>query len=374
MSSNTVGFTARSASRIPDDSNWKTPVESARASISYVLRSSSGIVPISSPLPISSTALSITSRLRSPRKSTLSKPERLDVLHRDLRHDLGVGALLLQRDDLDQRLGADDDSGRVDRVGSREPLERPGEVDDLLGNRIGVDDLAQLGAVRHRVLERLPRPFGNELRDAVDDAVRDLEDATGIADRRPRGHRRERDDLRDAVAAVLLGDVVDDPLPAFDREVDVHVGHVLAGGVEEALEQQPVAQRLDVRDPEAVGDERACRRAAPGADRDAVVLREADEVGDDEEVVGEAHLVDRLELEPQPILELGRRGAVAACAAPPRRARRGSRTRRGRPAPGTSAAGCGRARSRRCTARRPRASGASRPRGRRSRAPSRPGS
>ena len=49
----------------------------------------------------------------------------------------------------------------------------------------------------------------------------------------------------------------------------------------------------------------------PGPDRDAVALREADEVGDDQEVVGEAHLVDRLELEPQPLVELGRRGAVA---------------------------------------------------------------
>ena len=59
---------------MPDDSNWKTPFDSARASISYVLRSSSGIVAMSSPPPISSTALSITSRLRSPRKSIFSRP------------------------------------------------------------------------------------------------------------------------------------------------------------------------------------------------------------------------------------------------------------------------------------------------------------
>ena len=58
---------------MPDDSNWKTPVASPRASISYVLRSSSGIEPMSR-LPISSTALSITSRLRRPRKSTFSSP------------------------------------------------------------------------------------------------------------------------------------------------------------------------------------------------------------------------------------------------------------------------------------------------------------
>ncbi len=34
MSANSVGPTLRSASRIPSDSNWKTPVESPLASIS----------------------------------------------------------------------------------------------------------------------------------------------------------------------------------------------------------------------------------------------------------------------------------------------------------------------------------------------------
>ena len=34
MSSNSVGFTWRSASRMPVDSNWKTPVASPRAIIS----------------------------------------------------------------------------------------------------------------------------------------------------------------------------------------------------------------------------------------------------------------------------------------------------------------------------------------------------
>src|SRR5438445_250479 len=61
-SSKTVGLTWRSASRIPDDSNWKTPVASPRASISYVLRSSSGIVEMSRP-GTSATAFSITSVL-----------------------------------------------------------------------------------------------------------------------------------------------------------------------------------------------------------------------------------------------------------------------------------------------------------------------
>ena len=46
--------------------------------------------------------------------------------------------------------------------------------------------------------------------------------------------------------------------------------------------------------PSAVGDQRTGARAAPGPDRHAVRLRPVDEVGDDQEVAGEAHLHDGL--------------------------------------------------------------------------------
>ena len=224
-----------------------------------------------------------------PEEVDLEQSQRVDVLHRELRDDFGVGAFLLERDDLDQGLRTDHDARGMDRVRAREPFERPCQLQDLLRDRIGVDDLAQLCARRHRVLERLARALGNEFRDAVDDAVWDLENATRITERRAGGHRRERDDL---------------------REVDVHVGHVLAGGVQEPLEQEPVPHRVDIGDPERVGGERAGGRAATGTDRDAVALRERDEVGDDQEVVGKPHLTHGLELEPQTLVELGSGRAV----------------------------------------------------------------
>ena len=63
---------------------------------------------------------------------------------------------------------------------------------------------------------------------------------------------------------------------------------------------------------EHVGDDRAGRRAAAGADRDAVLLRVADEVPDDQEVGGEAHLLDHPELELEPLDRLGRRRVAVA--------------------------------------------------------------
>ena len=261
--------------------------------------------------PISSHGLVDHVEVAQAEEVDLEQAERLDVLHRELGHDLLVGALLLQRYDLDQRLRADHDAGGVDRVLADEPLERLREVDDLLRERVGVVRRLQLGARLQAVGERLAGAFRDQLRDPVDDAVGDLEHAAGVAHRGAGGHRPEGDDLRDAVAAVLLGDVVDHPLAALDGEVDVHVRHVLAGRVEEALEQQPVADRVDVGDLEAVGGERAGGRAAAGADADAVPLREADEVLDDQEVVGEAHLADGLQLELEPLPQLGRDLVVA---------------------------------------------------------------
>jgi hypothetical protein len=75
-----------------------------------------------------------------------------------------------------------------------------------------------------------------------------------------------------------------------DREVDVHVRQVLAGRVQEALEEEAVAHRVDVGDLEA-STPRASRLPSPrpGPTLNAVLLREVDEVPDDEEVVREPH-------------------------------------------------------------------------------------
>ena len=91
---------------------------------------------------------------------------------------------------------------------------------------------------------------------------RDLEHATGVTDRGAGEHRAEGDDLGDPVPPVLLGHVVDDAVASGDGEVDVHVRHRFAARIEEALEEQVVAHRVDVGDLERVGGDRA-RRAAP---------------------------------------------------------------------------------------------------------------
>ena len=128
----------------------------------------------------------------------------------------------------------------------------------------------------------------DQLRQPVAGAVVEVEHARRVARGRAREHAAEGDDLGDAVAAVLVGDVAHDAVAPLDREVDVDVRHRHALGVQEALEQQVVGERVDLGDVERVGDDRAGGRAAPRADRDAGVLGVLDEVPDDQEVAREA--------------------------------------------------------------------------------------
>src|SRR5690606_32373119 len=110
------------------------------------------------------------------------------------------------------------------------------------------------------------------------------------------------DDLAHAVLAVATRDVVDDLVAAIHAEVDVEVGQGHALGIEKALEQQAVLDRVEVGDAERPGHQGAGAGTAPGADRNVVVARPADEVGDNEKVAGKAHADYDVQLAVEPLL------------------------------------------------------------------------
>ena len=76
--------------------------------------------------------------------------------------------------------------------------------------------------------------------DLVDAGERDAQRAAHVVDRRPRGQRAERADLRDVLFAVLVLDVADDLAAAILAEVDVDVRRFAAVLIQESLEQQVV--------------------------------------------------------------------------------------------------------------------------------------
>ena len=240
----------------------------------------------------------------------LEQAEGLDAVHLELGHQrVGVGRPL-ERHELGQRLAADDDAGGVRGGVARHALELAGEPDQPLDLGVGVVHLLELGRQHERLVELDAQLVRDGLGDAVDLAVAHAHDPPDVADRGPRQHRAEGDDLGDVVLAVLAADVVDDLVPSLVLEVDVDVGHRHAVGVEEPLERQAVVDGVDGRDAQGVGHDRA-RGRAPAGRRDLLLPGEPDEVGHDQEVAGVAHRDDHAQLVVQPLLELGRDRAVA---------------------------------------------------------------
>ena len=177
-------------------------------------------------------------------------------------------------------------------------------VDALGQHGLGLDGVGVLVALLlriGRVLERdvQARLVGNELGDAIAEGVAHVQHAAHVADGRARGHGAEGGDLADGVAAVQLLHVVDDAVAVGLAEVHVEVGHGHTLGVEETLEQQVVFQRVQVRDLEHVGHQRAGARSAARTHGTAVELGPLDEVAHDEEVARKAHLEDGADLELQ---------------------------------------------------------------------------
>ena len=121
------------------------------------------------------------------------------------------------------------------------------------------------------------------------------------------------------VPAVALGGVADHLGAVTLVEVHVDVGHLLAARVQEALEEQVVADRVEVDDPQAVGDAAPAADPRPGPTRMPLLAGVVDEVPDDEEVRGEAHRGDDAELVFEALADVvGERLAVALRARPRR--------------------------------------------------------
>ncbi len=57
-----------------------------------------------------------------------------------------------------------------------------------------------------------------------------------------------------------------------------------------------IRQRVDIGNAQGIGDQAAGGAATPRADRNIVILGPVDEIGDDQEVAREPHLLDAVEL------------------------------------------------------------------------------
>ena len=275
-----------------------------------------------------SSASSITSRLRSPRKSIFSRPscstgfiENWVTVRNTFSPFSSVPASAIC-------------SGRMSVSGRSEMTTAAAWIEELrtIPSSPWATSTICLAVPSRSTSRRSGWPGRQaflEARRAAHDRIRDqlgqpiadpvivTEHPRGVTGGGAREHLAEGDDLGDRLLAVLLGDVADHALATAHREVHVDIRHRHALGVEEPLEQQVVAQRIDVGDLQAVGDDRAGRRTTARADGDAGVLGVLDEVPDDQEVGVEPHPLDHAELVFGPFLRRRRhRIAVAGAQSP----------------------------------------------------------
>jgi hypothetical protein len=109
-------------------------------------------------------------------------------------------------------------------------------------------------------------------------------------------------------------DVLDDLLPPFGGEVDVDVGIARSTFVDEALEEQVVADRIDAGDAEHVGHDRI-GGAAPTLRRDPALAGEPHQVPADQEELGQAGPLDDVQLVGQLLHDRRRDGVIPAAGA-----------------------------------------------------------
>ena len=216
----------------------------------------------------------------------LHEARRLDQLPVELGDGEARLGIAVERHQLVERPVADHHAGGVRGGVAVEAFQLLRDLQQARHHRLAVARLLQLGLALDGLRQRdgIGRIVGHQLAELVDLAVGHLQHAADVAQHGARLQLAVRDDLRDAVGAVLVLHVADHLVAAVLAEVDVEVRHRHALGIEEPLEQQAEAQRIEIGDGERPGDDRAGARAAARPDRNAVGLGPLDEVGHDQEV------------------------------------------------------------------------------------------
>ena len=192
--------------------------------------------------------------------------------------------------------GRDHQTGGVGGGMARQALQTAGRIQQLFHLRVGIVQLLEVWLGFQGLVDGHLEVVGHQLGDAVGLGKAHAQGAAHVTHHALGLHGAEGGDLGHAVLAVGVHHMLDDLGAAAFAEVHVDIGQGDALGVEEALEKQIVGQGVQVGDAQRPGHQRTGGRTAARAHGDAVVLGPVDELLHDEEVAGEAHLKDDLEL------------------------------------------------------------------------------
>ena len=202
----------------------------------------------------------------------------------------------LEGDVFHDGFAGDKDARRVGGGVARHAFQGHGGVNQLLHAGLFVHHLAQGGRKVQGFFQGHAQIHGHGFGHGVGFLVAHTQNPAHVAHDAAGCHGAEGDDLTHVVGAVFPGHVVDDFRAALVAEVHVDIRHGNALRVQEALEEELVAQGIQHGDAQGVGHDGTGAAAAAGAHHDAVGFGPVDEVPDDEEVVHIAHFFDDAEL------------------------------------------------------------------------------
>ena len=228
----------------------------------------------------------------------LHQPHRLDRPHLELGGDDPLGRLL-ERHVFGQRPVGDHDPPGVKSEVAREPHQPFGVFQDPRPGRLGARDLAPARGGAERLAKRRVGGVGDAAAEPVHHGVGDPVGLGRLAEGGTRLKGVVGRDHGHPVPPVGRVDVLDHLVPPLPAEVHVEIRPVRALLVEEALEGEPVADRVHVGDAENVGRHRA-GPAPPPHGGDPALPPPADDLPHHHEVAREAQPVDDPKLGREP--------------------------------------------------------------------------
>ena len=177
-----------------------------------------------------------------------------------------------------------------------QPLQCAPHVDDCADLLVVPVEPVQLLGFLQSLVQRHADLEWNELCDPVHESVGLAHDSADVPDHGPGGHGAVGGDLGNVVPAVFPRHVLDDAVAAFHAEVHVEVRHGDPLGIQESFEEEVVGQWVDVGDAEGIRHQGTGSRSPPRPYGDSIRPRPGDEIRDDQEVAGESHGLNDLEL------------------------------------------------------------------------------
>ena len=179
---------------------------------------------------------------------------------------------------------------------TRQPLQSAREIYEPFHLRICVISSSELSGNLQRLIKRHAKLHGNHLCNRVTARIGQIQNAPHIAHDSLRCQSTEGDDLHHAIRAVLSSDVVYDLLSPLICEIHVNIRHRDALRIQKALKDQLIADGLDIRNSETIGNHGTRRGASARSHGDAMGFRIIDIIPDDQEVIHISHAVNNLKL------------------------------------------------------------------------------